>query len=147
MVQCVQDYVAVHSRQIADLVLELIECWVPRQVDRRVAKSITAELIGYLDGLSQRDHDARANFNVADDGLIDNLRHTTAYQARVYDLSHRLPDMPELNESGIARRDGLRESVTAELPEPRQRWLHVLSGFARQPRHTNQKKNNTRRES
>src|SRR3546814_9599818 len=74
MVEAVRDYVAGHSRQIADLVEESSEWWVPRQVDRRVAKAITAGLIDYLDGLSQRKHDARRNFNVAVDGLNDNLR-------------------------------------------------------------------------
>src|SRR3546814_8973502 len=121
MVEAVRDYVAGHSRQIADLVEERSEWWVPRQVDRRVAKAITAGLINYLDGLSQRDHDARANFNVAVDGLIDNLRHHPAYQARVNALRDRLLDTPELNDYVMALWQGLRASLEAELAEPRSR--------------------------
>src|SRR3546814_19198963 len=92
MVEAVRDYVAGHSRQIADLVEERSEWWVPRQVDRRVAKAITAGLIAYLDGLSQRAHGARAKFNVAVDGFVDNLLRTTEYQARVTALRSRLLD-------------------------------------------------------
>src|SRR3546814_15398265 len=81
MVEAVRDYVAGHSRQIADLVEERSEWWVPRQVDRRVAKAITAGLIDYLDGLSQRDHAARANLNAAVARSIANIRPHTAYPA------------------------------------------------------------------
>src|SRR3546814_15555871 len=90
---------------------DLSEWWVPRQVDRRVAKAITAGLIDYLDGLSQRDHDTRANFNVAVDGLIDNLRHHPAYQARVNALRDRLLDPPELNDHVTIGRASCRERV------------------------------------
>src|SRR3546814_13425817 len=59
MVEAVRDYVAGHSRQIADLVEERSEWWVPRTVDRRGAKASTAGLSDYLDGLSHRDHRRR----------------------------------------------------------------------------------------
>src|SRR3546814_7281830 len=87
-----------------------------------------------LDGLSQRDHDARANFNVAVDGLIDNLRHHPAYQARVNALRDRLLDTPELNDYVMALWQGLRASLEAELAEPRSRLRQGLSGLLRSDR-------------
>src|SRR3546814_11530141 len=97
MVEALRGYIVGHSRQIAEIVEERSDWWVPRRVDRRVAKAITEGLIDYLDGLSHRDHEARARFDAAIGSLIHYLSHHPAYHARVNAFPAPLPHAPPVN--------------------------------------------------
>lgn len=131
MVEALRGYIVGHSRQIAEIVEERSDWWVPRRVDRRVAKAITEGLIDYLDGLSHRDHAARASFDAAIGGLIHDLRHRPAYQARVNALRDRLLEAPQVNDYVAALWQGLRGSLEAELAEPGSRLRGGLAGLLR----------------
>jgi uncharacterized membrane-anchored protein YjiN (DUF445 family) len=131
MVEAVRSYVLLHSRQIGDLVEERSEWWVPRRVDRRVAKAITEGLVDYLDGLSHRDHDARVKFDEAVDRLIHDLRHDPAYRARVNALRDRLLETPEVRDYVTGLWQALRGGLETELAEPQSRLRQGLSGLLR----------------
>lgn len=131
MVEAVRRYVITHSRRIADLVEERSEWWVPRRVDRKVAKAITEGLIDYLDGLGRRDHDARVNFDGAFDGLVENLRHRPDYRERVNALRDRLLETPEVADYVTALWQALRTDLEAELADPRSRLRLGLPGLLR----------------
>jgi uncharacterized membrane-anchored protein YjiN (DUF445 family) len=131
MVEAVRGYVVGHSRQIAELVEERSDWWVPRRVDRRVARAITEGLVDYLDGLRHRDHDARANFDAAIDRLIEDLRHDPAYRARVNALRDQVLDAAQLRDYVTALWQALRSGLEVELAEPRSRLRQGLSGLLR----------------
>lgn len=131
MVEAVRGYVLLHSRQIGDLVEERSEWWVPRRVDRRVAKAITEGLVDYLDGLRHRDHDARVKFDETVDRLIHDLRHDPGYRARVNALRDRLLETPEVRDYVTGLWQALRGGLEAELAEPHSRLRQGLSGLLR----------------
>lgn len=131
MVGAVRRYVVANSQRIGDLVEERSEWWVPRRVDRKVAKAITDGLIDYLDDLSHRSHDARGNFDAAVDRLIDNLRSDPACQARVDALRDRLLDAPEVRDFVTALWRAVRAGLETELAEPRSRLRQGLPAFLR----------------
>src|SRR3546814_15215639 len=82
MVEALRGYIVGHSRPIAENVEERSDWWVPRRVDRRVAKAITEGHIDYLVRLSNLDLEARARFALPISRLIQDVRHHLASQAR-----------------------------------------------------------------
>src|SRR3546814_16043001 len=118
MVEALRGYIVGHSRQMAEIVEERSDWWVPRRVDRRVAKAITEGLIDYLDGLSHRDHDERASFDAAIRSFIHDLRHHPAYQARVNALRDPLLEAPQVNDYVAALLPGPPGMLDAGVAEP-----------------------------
>lgn len=131
LVAALRDYVIRHNRQIADLVEERSDWWVPRRVDRRIARAITEGLVDYLDGLGNRDHDARASFDSAIDALIHDLRHDPEYRQRVNAARDRLLEAPQLRHYVDTLWQALRVALEAELDHPGSRLRQGLSGMLR----------------
>ena len=65
--------------------------------DRRVA-AIADGLVGYLDELQDRDHEARRSFDAAVDRLAEDLRYAPALRERMDALRDRLPDAPQVRD-------------------------------------------------
>ena len=131
MVVAVRRYVLENSQRIINLVEERSKWWVPRRIDRRVATAITEGLIDYLDDLSHRDHDARANFDAAVDGMIEKLRRDPVYRARVNALRDRLLETPEVHDYATTLWQAVRAVLEGELAEPRSRLRDGLPGLLR----------------
>src|SRR3546814_6779582 len=74
MVSALRDYVAANRDRILGIVATRTAWWVPSRVDRQVGKAIADGLVGYLDELQDRDHEARASFDAAVDRLAHDLR-------------------------------------------------------------------------
>ena len=124
-------YLAAHEHQILAIVEERSRWWVPRSVDRKVAKEITEGLIAYLEGLGQRDHDARASFDAAVDQLIFDLRHDPAFRARVNAMRDRFLAAPEVGAYFQTLWQGLRAGLEQQLAEPDSKLRQALSGILR----------------
>ena len=127
----VRTYIAAHEHQIVAIVEERSRWWVPRRVDRKVAKEITEGLIAYLDDLSQRDHDARATFEAAIEQLISDLKHDPAYRGRVNALRDRFLAAPEVNAYFRTLWLDLRAMLEQELAQPNSRLRQAMSGILR----------------
>jgi uncharacterized membrane-anchored protein YjiN (DUF445 family) len=127
----VRGYIALHEHQILAIVEERSRWWVPRRVDRKVAKEITDGLIAYLDDLGHRDHDARATFDAAVDKLVFDLRHDPATGARVNALRDRFLGAPEVNAYFQTLWQDLRAILEQQLAEPDSRLRQALSGILR----------------
>jgi uncharacterized membrane-anchored protein YjiN (DUF445 family) len=127
----VRTYISVHEDQILAIVEERSRWWVPRRVDRKVAKEIADGLIAYLDDLGKRDHDARATFDAAVDQLVSDLRHAPAFRSQVNAMRDRFLAAPEVNAYFQTVWQGLRATLEQELAQPNSRLRQALSGILR----------------
>jgi uncharacterized membrane-anchored protein YjiN (DUF445 family) len=124
-------YIALHEHQILAIVEERSRWWVPRRVDRKVAKEIADGLVAYLDDLGRRDHEARATFDKAIDRVVSELRHGAAYRAQVNAMRDRFLAAPEVNAYFQMLWQGLRATLEHELAQPDSRLRQALSGILR----------------
>jgi uncharacterized membrane-anchored protein YjiN (DUF445 family) len=131
LLKAVRTYIALHEHQILAIVEERSRWWVPRRVDRKVAKEIADGLIAYLDDLGLRDHDARATFDAAVDKMISDLRHDPATRARVNAMRDRFLGAPEVNAYFQTLWQDLRAILEQQLAEPNSRLRQALSGILR----------------
>lgn len=127
----VRTYIAVHEDQILAIVEERSRWWVPRRVDRKVAKEIADGLIAYLEDLGKRNHDARATFDAAIEQLVSDLRHDPVFRERVNAMRDRFLAAPEVNASFQSLWQGLRAMLEQEMAQPNSRLRQALSGILR----------------
>ena len=131
VLEAVRDYIAAHEDRILEIVETRSRWWVPKQVDRKVAKEITAGLLVYLEDIHGRDHEARAAFDTAIDKLIADLRHEPRYRARVNAMRDRFLAAPEVNAYFQTLWQDLRVRLDQELAQPDSRLRQALSGVLR----------------
>jgi uncharacterized membrane-anchored protein YjiN (DUF445 family) len=131
LLRAVRHYIFLHEDQILAIVEQRSRWWVPRQVDRKVAKEITDGLLAYLDDLGQRDHDARATFDRAIEKLVADLKHDPATRAQVNALRDRFLGAPEVNAYFQTLWQDLRAILEQELAAPSSRLRQALSGILR----------------
>ncbi|MGF1631042.1 MAG: DUF445 domain-containing protein [Kiloniellaceae bacterium] len=131
IVRALRRYILEHGVQIAELVEERSDWWIPRRVDRKVARAISDGLADYLEGLGNRDHEARAGFDAAIGRLIDDLRHSPAYRARVNELRDQLLTTPEVGDYVVALWREVRVALEQELAQPGSRLRQALSELLR----------------
>jgi uncharacterized membrane-anchored protein YjiN (DUF445 family) len=127
----VRTYIAVHEDQILAIVEERSRWWVPRRVDRKVAKEIADGLIAYLEDLGKRDHDARATFDAAIEQLVSDLRHDPVFRERVNAMRDRFLAAPEVNAYFQSLWQGLRAMLEQEMAQSNSRLRQALSGILR----------------
>lgn len=127
----VRTYISVHEDQILAIVEERSRWWVPRRVDRKMAKEIADGLIAYLDDLGKRDHDARATFAAVVEQLVADLRHDPAFRSQVNAMRDRFLAAPEVNAYFQTLWQGLRATLEQELVQPNSRLRQALSGILR----------------
>jgi uncharacterized membrane-anchored protein YjiN (DUF445 family) len=127
----VRNYIAEHEDRILAIVEERSRWWVPRRIDRKVAKEITAGLIAYLEDIHARDHEARAAFDAAIDGLIADLRRLPRYREAINAMRDRFLAAPEVNAYLDTLWQGLRTTLEQEMAQPNSRLRQALSGALR----------------
>ncbi|WP_162917301.1 DUF445 domain-containing protein [Dongia deserti] len=127
----VRHYISMNEDRILEIVEERSRWWVPRRVDRRVAKEIADGLIAYIDDLQNRSHEARASFDAAIERFIADLRQEPAYRAKINDVRDRILAAPQVNAYFATLWQGLRGKVEDELAQPNSRFSQALSGVLR----------------
>jgi uncharacterized membrane-anchored protein YjiN (DUF445 family) len=131
VLRAVRTYIAAHEDRILEIVETRSRWWVPRRIDRQVAKEVTAGLIVYLEDLHERDHEARAAFDAAIDRLIDDLRHLPRYREAVNAMRDRFLAAPEVSAYLETLWRGLRARLEQEMAQPDSRLRQALSGALR----------------
>ena len=131
LLRAVRAYIFVHEDQILAIVEQRSRWWVPRRIDRKVAKEIADGLIAYLDDLGKRDHDARATFDAAIERLVSDLRSDPVMRAQVNALRDRFLSAPEVNAYFQTLWQDLRALLEQQLAEPNSRLRQALSGILR----------------
>jgi len=131
VLEAVRIYIATHEDRILEIVETRSRWWVPKQIDRKVAKEITAGLISYLEDIHGRDHEARAAFDTAIDKLIGDLRHAPRYRDKVNAMRDRFLAAPEVNAYFQTLWQDLRVRLDLELAQPDSRLRQALSSVLR----------------
>ena len=131
LLNAVRTYIAVHEDQILAIVEQRSRWWVPRRIDRKVAKEITDGLIAYLEDLGKRDHEARATFDAAIEQLVADLKQDPAFRAKVNAMRDRFLGAPEVNAYFQTLWQDLRALIERELAQPNSRLRQAVSGILR----------------
>ncbi len=108
-----------HQDRIYDAVGERSRWWVPRSVDRRMARSLVEGVGELLAELADPEHPVRHRFAAALDDLAERLRHDPALRAQVRDIQHELLSSPRVQGYLGSLWDALRETVAADVAAPR----------------------------
>jgi len=127
----VRHYISVHEDQILEVVEERSRWWVPRRIDRKVAKEIADGLVSYIDDLKSRSHEVRESFDAAIDRLVADLRHQPGYRTTINDMRDRILAAPQVNDYLATLWQGLRGKIEVELEQPDSRLRQALSGVLR----------------
>lgn len=118
MVAALRDYVVANRERILGIVATRTAWWVPGRVDRQVGKAIADGLVGYLDELQDRDHEARASFDAAVDRLAHDLRHSPAHRERLARLRDQVVGAPQVRDYLERLWRQLRAAAEADLRRP-----------------------------
>ncbi len=117
------------------LVREQSRWWVPRHIDREMARLIVDATVQLLDELADKEHETRRRFDAAAAELIDGLEHSPVFQARVDEIRRSLIENAELHALFGDVWTKLKESITDQVSTPssqlRRIVIESLSGFGR----------------
>ena len=153
----VRRYLSENEQRIYELVGERSRWYVPPNVDRTVARTLVRGILQLLDELMERDNKTRQQFEAGLKQMIDDLRHSEGYRARmasirddviaspdvqaflgsVWDdvrdlfVRHVDPPSPELIESVAAAVQGLGRTLAAE-PDMRERVNRNIEALIRE---------------
>lgn len=119
------------EERIHRMVTERSVWWLPPAVDRHVAKTIVASVREVLGNLADPTHDARRQLDAAIDSLIDRLRHSPAFRARVAALKDRLLDSSISRDYLSSAWDEVRRAVIADAQAPASNLRRALGAGLR----------------
>ena len=83
-------YLEENQDAIYDQVDAQSKWWIPRSVDRKVARAIVGGITDFLGDMAGMDHEVRLKFDEAVDQLIENLRTRPATQEQVRDFARSI---------------------------------------------------------
>ena len=117
------------------IVEERAAWWVPRAIDRRIAKAIVEGLHELLGDLRRRDSERRRAMRQYFAALAHDLVHSPTQRARVEALKLQLLEQPDVKLWLAAIWDTLRNTVIDDLAQPQSRTreatAHAVLSFGR----------------
>ncbi|WP_208539096.1 DUF445 domain-containing protein [Algihabitans albus] len=94
IVRAARQYLLDHQGRIFEAVEDRSRWWVPRGIDRRMAKALIGGVAELLEELLQRDHPVRRQFEASLDRLTRDLREDPARRAQVAAIQAELLSNP-----------------------------------------------------
>ncbi|WP_181919272.1 DUF445 domain-containing protein [Alkalilimnicola ehrlichii] len=116
-----------HESAIYEKVEAKSSWWVPRRIDRKVARAIIDGVEEWLGELAQRDNPVRMDFDKAVGELIDRLQASPEFHLRLEEFKAQLLASPELQQLLEAAWDQLRGMMLRELADPNSDLLSSLT--------------------
>jgi uncharacterized membrane-anchored protein YjiN (DUF445 family) len=127
LLDVLQDALTDHAPAIYESVEEHTAWWVPKSVDRRIARGIVggaAELIGEI---RERENPKRMAVRRRVAQLADDLIRSPAHRQRLESLKSQLLAQPEIRLWLATLWDGLRKIVLADLGQPDSKTREALA--------------------
>jgi uncharacterized membrane-anchored protein YjiN (DUF445 family) len=112
---------------IYEIVAERAAWWVPKAVDRRLAKAIVEGLEELLVELRQPGSERRLTFRARLEALAQDLMRSAAHRERLESLKHQLLEQPDVKVWLATIWDALRNAVIDDLATPASRTREALS--------------------
>lgn len=114
--------------RIHEMVGERSRWWVPRSIDRRMARAIMSGLIDFLAELRDEDHPARQRFDEAVADLADRLEHSAEMRDAVERIKAQFLGSTVVQDYLGSLWDEIRHAVLRDLASPVPRSRRVLAG-------------------
>jgi len=112
---------------IYDIVAERAAWWVPKAIDRRLAKAIVDGMSELLAELREPGSERRLMFRGRLETLAQDLVHSAAHRERLESLKHQLLEQPDVKIWLAAIWDALRNAVIDDLATPASRTREALA--------------------
>ena len=126
LLDAAQAMVAANEDRVYAMVEERSRWWIPKPIDRRIAKAVLQSIEELLGELRQRDGTAREELRRAVAGLAENLVASPEQRRRFNEAKDRLLEHPEV-QAWLARIwDDLRRIVVDDLASPSSRTRDAL---------------------
>lgn len=127
MVRSGRDYIDRHEGDLERMVERRTAWWIPRRVDRRMARSIAQALRELLAELGQPGSHARVRLEEALRALAFDLQHRSPSGAAVDRAKERLLDTPEIQTVLGDLWDALRRTLDSDLATDQSRTRQALA--------------------
>lgn len=122
-----RDILLRNEAMIYQKVEERTSWWIPRTIDRRMARAIIGGVEDTLAELGQADHPVRSDFERSVDELIDRLEHSQGFRRQVDRFKNQLLQSPELLTMLGSLWDELRALLLARTSESPEQLIDSLS--------------------
>jgi uncharacterized membrane-anchored protein YjiN (DUF445 family) len=116
-----------HEERIYAIVSEKSSWWVPPSIDRSIARKLVKGLYELLEELTAHDHEVRLGFDRAVVELIDKLKHSPEFHARVDALKHEMVENPVVQDYLDAVWDEMRRLVLDDIERSDSRLVTTLA--------------------
>jgi uncharacterized membrane-anchored protein YjiN (DUF445 family) len=122
-----RDYIDRHEGDLEQMVEQRTAWWIPRRVDRRMARSIAQALRELLADLGQPGSDARVRLEEALRAVAHDLQHEKASAQAVDRAKERLLDQPDVQAVLGDLWDALRRTLEGDLDRADSRTRTALA--------------------
>ena len=124
----VRGYLTENEQRIYDLVGERSRWYVPPNVDRTVARTLVRGILQLLDELLERDNKTRQQFEIGLKQMIDDLRESEGYRARMASIRDDVVASPDVQGFLGSVWDDLRDLLIREVDPPSERLVESVAG-------------------
>lgn len=115
------------SGMIYRIVEERAAWWVPKAIDRRIAKAIVDGLTELISELREPGSERRVAFRARLETLASDLVRSPAHRERLESLKHQLLDQPDVKAWLAAIWDTLRNAAIEDLAKPTSKTREAVS--------------------
>lgn len=124
----VRGYLTENEQRIYELVGERSRWYVPPNVDRTVARTLVRGILQLLDELLERDNKTRQQFEAGLKQMIDDLRNSEGYRARMASIRDDVVASPDVQAFLASIWDDVRDLVVRNVDPPSERLTDSVTG-------------------
>jgi uncharacterized membrane-anchored protein YjiN (DUF445 family) len=107
-----------YEDEVYDMVSERSKWWIPKTIDRHIAKALISGIFQLLSELESKDHQARRRFDRAVAELIDKLENSPDSQRRIEAIKAQLLPSPAVQNYLESIWDHLRQMILEDVKAP-----------------------------
>ena len=127
-IEYVRGYLTENEQRIYELVGERSRWYVPPNVDRTVARTLVRGILQLLDELLERDNETRQQFEAGLKRMIEDLRHSEGYRARMASIRDDVIASPDVQGFLGSVWDDVRDLMIRNVDPPSERLIDSVTG-------------------
>ncbi len=127
-IEFVRGYLTENEQRIYELVGERSRWYVPPNVDRTVARTLVQGILRLLDELLERDNQTRQQFEAGLKQMIEDLRDSKGYRARMASIRDDVVASPDVQAFLGSVWDDVRDLIVRNVEPPSERLTDSVTG-------------------
>lgn len=126
LVDALQNALLENSAELCDIVEERSAWWVPKRVDRKIAKAIINGTTEFLDELRDKESPRRLAFRARLEQFASELATSPAHRQKLDALKNQLLEQPEIKDWIAMLWDEMRSVILDDLTQPHSRTREAI---------------------